>query len=198
MYKRTLPSIAVSLLIFSLTACKKDNTGGVKGPLDGDWALSSMHVTSSHTVENTDGSFTDKTVLLSDYTTTNNTGVVAIASEVMSAKDLAYTRSSSDIFTEYQNGTLVQHDTLPGAVSEPPNSSNVSFKLVGTDSIYFSYGPPIPLGNSTNVGGKYTLKDNVLTMTLFYDQTSPSGFIAGQVNGTSHYLGTTYITLTRK
>ena len=193
--KFTLSTIALALLF--ITACKKSSD---KGPIDGNWNFTSMHVTGTSTSQDTENGTVYKTVSTSDYTTKDNKGTVAISGGSMSSKGLAYSVDTTFAYVSYEDDVETDEGTLPFFFTLPESSSVSSFKLIGTDSIYFPSGGFGSIGGTTTQsaasGGRYTLSDNKLTITLKVDQTSTdnSSGIAVQ----KHDVATATTTLTRQ
>jgi hypothetical protein len=159
---------AATLLLLSATACKKSSE---KGALDGSWAFTSVQTKGTSTVEYNDGD-EEKSITTSDYTSTNNKGTIAISGNTMSSKGIAYTIDTELSYVSFMDDQQSESGTTHYSVDIPASSSTASFKLIGTDSIAFTAGVSTPGGGQTGAGGgKYTLGDNKLTMTIHLDTT---------------------------
>jgi len=196
MRKKFTLSTAALFLLF-ITACKKDND---KGPLDGNWNFTSLQVTGTSTAQYTESGTVYKSVTTSDYTTSDNKGTVAISGGSMSSKGLAYSVDTDFGYVSYEDDVETDEGTMPFTFTLPASSSVSSFKLIGTDSIYFPSGGFGTIGGtptqSTASGGRYALSDNKLTITLKVNQTSTDNSTGVAVQ--THQVATATTTLTRQ
>ena len=168
MRNKILLSTASLLLLFA-SACKKDS--GQKSALDGNWNFTSTSATTSSTVVVDDGGgVIEKTVTTSDFTSTDNKGTVAIGGGVMTAKGLSYSVDANASYIYYVNDVEQNSGTEPLSYTIPATNSVASFKLIGTDSIYFPAGGfSSASGTNGASGGRYTLSGNTLTMIMKID-----------------------------
>lgn len=171
----TLLSAAFCLLIFA--ACKKSNSGGnPSDPLVGNWTFtgetSNAHVTASESLGPVSLELVDPIV----FRTINNTGTFTFTSDSLDAAGIGYTVDTT--YTSYlYTGATVDSTTDTLNVTQPPTSSNVTYQLVGTDSINFPSGSPFALkidsGQQTIQinGAHFTISGSTLTLTSTLTQT---------------------------
>jgi hypothetical protein len=164
----TLP--AAGLLLLSAIACKKDSSGGKSG-LDGNYAFTSTSLKGTATVVvNNPGGPEEKTVTVSDYTSTENKGTVTISGGTMASKNVSYTVATQVDYSYYVDN--VKDEDASGkqdfGFEMPTFSSTATFKTVGADSLAFTGGVST-FGASGAAGGKYSISGNILTMIIKVD-----------------------------
>jgi hypothetical protein len=193
--KITLSTLALSF-IFIMVACKKD---GAKGPLDGNWTFTSMQVQDSSSDHYNDGN-DELTTSTLYYTTKNNKGSVTISGGTMAYQGLSYSVDTVMSIKSYTDGTMTDELSSPFTFTLPSTSAASTFKIVGTDSIYFPSGGLVSIGGmtttTTGAGYKYVLSGNTLTMTthLVKDSTDNSNGFPEQL----HQDVKAAVTLTRQ
>jgi hypothetical protein len=184
---------AAILLLLAGGACKKDS--GSANALSGEWKFVSMHVKAQSTAQYTDNGVVNKSITLSDYTTTDNAGVVSITSSTMSAKGLTYSVSTTSTATIYQDGLLVETDDVPFTFTLPATNSVSNYKLVGADSLYFPNGGFASGGGtvtqSAASGAKFTISGNTMTMISNGTQTKTESYAGEIITTTDQAVATT-------
>jgi hypothetical protein len=183
--------VAVVLSLMTFAACKKSNTGGGGTPpseLAGNWNFVSLGVSVTNTVQETVGSVTEKSVTVSNYTTTNNTGLITFSADSMFGKGIGYSVNVNAMGYEYQNGVLLDSVSEPFTFTYPPTNSSAAYKLVGTDSLVYPAGGLVTLPGSAAaqptgpVGGHLAITGNKLVLTIHFlqvaTQQSPGGATA--------------------
>ncbi len=165
MTKHLLSFLAI---IAMLASCKKDNsTNNNTAGLEGTYTFKSL---SAQTTSTLTGSYGDKVITTSDYTTSNNQGTVVFNSSSLSATGLAYSVNSLATYYLYDGTDLIDSSSYPITFTLPPTSSTSQYQLIGTDSIYFPQGSATsstPGGGTTATlpsGGRYSWNGNVLTI----------------------------------
>jgi hypothetical protein len=166
--------VLVSATIFS---CGKEqsidtSTGGTggtgSGSVLGTWNFAGLTAKTTSDVTESDGTDVIKAVTTSDYTTTNNKGTITFATNTFNSTGVAYDLNTTAFVKFYTNGVLDDSLDFPFAFSLPATNSSGSYKLVGTDSLYFT-GGFISIGldsmATTPIGYKYTISGNKLTLT---------------------------------
>ncbi len=185
------PKVVYAVLVVSLMgffACKKSNNGGDGTPpsqLAGNWSFVSLGVNVTNTVVETLGGITDKSVTVSNYTTTNNTGLVTFSADSMFGKGIGYTVNTNAKGYEYENGVLLDSVSQPFTFIYPPTNSSAAYKLVGTDSLVYPAGGFVTIPGSAAaqatgpVGGHLAITGNNLVLTIHFlqvaTQQSPGG-----------------------
>lgn len=143
-----------SLLLLACTAvmvfvsCQKegsvDNSNGGGGDGTGKevgtWKFISLHANTNVTVELSDGVDNVKTVSLSEYTSTNNSGTIKFDGSKAVATGLAYTVDFIVKGYIYENGSLVDEVEQPLNMTIPAYTSTANYTRIGTDSLSFPAG----------------------------------------------------------
>ena len=164
MTKHLLGSLAI---IAMLASCKKDKTDNNTSGIEGTYKFKYLSAQTSSTVT---GSYGDKVVTLSDYTTQNNVGNVVFDKTMLSATGLGYSVSSLATYYLYDGPDLIDSSSYPIVFNLPSSSSTASYTLVGADSIYFPQGSAtsaaVSGGTTATVasGGRYSWNGNELTI----------------------------------
>jgi hypothetical protein len=161
--------------IILFTACQKgiepfDDTGTQTGnDIKGTWNFVSLTANTQFISEYTDSGIDYKTIANSNYVSTNNTGKIIFADSAFNSTDIGYYVSSNLAGYEYQNNVLVDSTQLPFSITVDSSNSSGTYKLIGSDSIYFPSGTFISVSDSTSQsqpsGGKISISGNRLTIT---------------------------------
>ena len=161
--------------IILFTACQKgiepfDDTGTQTGnDIKGTWNFISLTANTQFISEYTDSGIDYKTIANSNYVSTNNTGKIIFADSAFNSTDIGYYVSSNLAGYEYQNNVLVDSTQLPFSITVDSSNSSGTYKLIGSDSIYFPSGTFISVSDSTSQsqpsGGKISISGNRLTIT---------------------------------
>jgi len=203
-HKLTFPATALFLLTF--IACKKDNSGtGGAAPaaLAGNWSFVSLTAHTQSTVTETGGGVTDKSVTISQYTTTNNSGLVTFSADSMYSKGVGYSVNTVAEGYEYENGVLLDSIGAPFTFTYPPTTSTAKYQLIGKDSLYFPGGgglvsTPGSGGTPSSVasGGHFVINGSTMTITVGGSQsTTQSG---GGITVTSQVQAVETVTLIKQ
>lgn len=159
--------LTVSTLVIMLASCNKDHTNGDTNNITGTYKLQSVSAKTNSTLTTTDG---EKEIMVSEYTGTNNAGTIVVDGARFSATGLSYEVNSTATAYYYQDNELIDSFSMPFNVKIPASNSVAPYKLIGTDSIYFSQGSfasPLTADGTTQTaasGGKYTMSGNILTI----------------------------------
>ena len=165
--KKLFVPLLLSTVIL-LAACKKDNSSTNTSAIEGTYTFKYM---SAKTNSSITGSFGDKVVTTSDYTTSNNGGIVTISKGTLTATGLTYTVDTEAKLYEYDGVDLLDSMSFPFTYTLPPSTSSGPYKLIGSDSIYFPQGSITATvdgnGNyqSGAGGGRYSFNGALLTIT---------------------------------
>ncbi len=118
-----------------------DNSGaGNVDKLKGTYVFVNMQAHTEGTVEATDGTDTEKMVSISNYITKDNVGTVVIDAGKFTAINMGYSVDTTVKGYFYVNGVLDDTFESDFQFSTPPLSSVAPYRLVGTDSLYFTGG----------------------------------------------------------
>jgi hypothetical protein len=169
------------VILVTMASCHKETSiEGVTGKnvLQGDWTLVSVHAQSQATEQDTVNGVVYTVLTVSNYTTTDNTGMVSFSADSMSGAGIGYSIADTSIEYDYINGGFLDSTAYPLGFTVPAANSSSFYQLVGTDSLSFPQGsnlisvPVIPGAPSGSVSGaKFVISGNTLTMTSVVDQT---------------------------
>jgi hypothetical protein len=192
--------LLLGILLSSMISCKKDSSSTGSSGIDGNYKFVSLQSQTSSTAQFSDGVSNYNSLTTSNYTTTNNTGTIAIGNNTMTGNGIGYSINSTATTYEYIDNVLFDSLSSPFNVTIPPVSSVSSFKLIGTDSIYFSGGFMSGAGGSNMAsvpsGGRYKMVGGTLTLTLNFAKDTvdaSSGFPVHQ-----HESGTAIATMQKQ
>ena len=135
MKKLFAPLLLSTFILFA--ACKKDNTSSGNSAIGGTYKFKYISAKTSSSIT---GSLGDKTVTTSDYTTTNNGGTVTFSNGTLTAAGLTYTVDTEAKLYEYDGTNLLDSTSFPFTFTLQQSTSSGSYKLIGSDSIYFPQG----------------------------------------------------------
>jgi hypothetical protein len=171
---------AIVLSLISFAACKKSNTGGdgtTPSILAGNWNLVSVGVNVTNT-------------FISQYTTTNNTGLITFSADSMLGKGVGYTANFTGKGYEYEDGALLDSLTEPFTFTYPPTNSSAAYGLIGNDSLTFPAGGLVTLPGSAAgqqtvpVGGRFVISGTAMTITIHFSQSSMQQSAGGATSTT--------------
>jgi len=173
MSKNILAFTTMMMSVFFMS-CKKESSQPSNGDIIGTWNFASMEADGTVSQEYTDGFGTTKTINTYDFVTEDNKGTVTFDGSTITSSNLSYSVDYVVSAKTYQDGVLIGSATLPVNTSYPASSSTATYKMVGTDSIYFEGGSMFMGGVTTEIipsGAKLAFEGNTLYMTQFVNQT---------------------------
>lgn len=153
-----------SSIVILLISCKKDDANSNATAIQGTYKLKSISANTNSTVTGTDG---EKAITVSDYTSINNAGTVVIDASKFTTTGLSYEVNTNSTSSFYQDNQFVDSFSVPFHIIIPATSSSASYKLIGTDSIYFQSGSMTSgiTGSEFGAnGGRYSISGNLLTV----------------------------------
>ncbi|HEV2480755.1 MAG TPA: hypothetical protein VGS79_13860 [Puia sp.] len=177
---------AIGAILTVAVSCKKSSSPP-SNAVTGTWNFVNM---SARTQVNAVVSG-DSTITYASYITQNNSGTITFTIDSMAVNGLAYSVSSTATTYAYYQGMIYDTLTNPFIATLPATSMDVSYKLIGTDSLYFPNGGLLPTGitsSSQGQGGHFVISGDTLRLTVSGADTT-----SGQIQ-----LGTGVITLVRK
>jgi hypothetical protein len=184
--------LLLSSVVITFVSCKKQDaktdTTATQG-IQGTYKLKYITVKNNGTLT----SLNQKTVNVAQYTTINNGGTVVIDASKVTATSLTYEVNSTQTSYIYTDNALADSMKSTFTLQHPASNFSTSYKLVGTDSIYFPQGSPASDIFASSMpgaayGGKYNLSGNVLT--IIQTGSKDSSF---QVSGLSYSLKATEV-----
>ena len=166
--------LLVGIVSTFIISCKKDSDSPSATAINGTWTFISMTANTSSTVEATEGSETDKTITKSNYTTEDNSGTITFDASTMTTDKVSYSVNTIAKGYTYLNNVFVDSMEAPFNFVMPPSSSTITYKMVGTDSIYFDQGSVFMSGATQSTapgGGKIKMEGDILYLTQSGRQT---------------------------
>lgn len=166
MKKLFVPLLLSTVILFA--ACKKDKTSSGNSAIEGTYKFKYISAKTNSAIT---GSFGDKVVTTSDYTTTDNGGTAIFSNGTLTATALTYTVNTEAKTYEYDGADLLDSANYPFTFALPASNSAGPYKLIGADSIYFPQGSITATvdgnGNyqSGASGGRYSFNGAILTIT---------------------------------
>jgi hypothetical protein len=173
-----------TILLLSALSCKKNQDAApdpqAQQKLQGTYKFISLTAHTQSNVNESIGAVSSSTTAVTDYTTTNNAGTVVITADMISATGLTYAVSTDVRGAVFLNGQFQDSLNFPFDVSLPATSSSSSYKLIGSDSLYFSAGGFLtsvapPSGGTvptTGSGGRFTFHADTLILTSSVKQST--------------------------
>ncbi|HEV7621729.1 MAG TPA: hypothetical protein VGO09_08350 [Flavisolibacter sp.] len=146
------------------------NSGGsIGGSILGNYKFISIYSKTTSASQTRLGTDIEKTVTKSEYVTKNNTGTTIIGATTMTTANVSYSIDTLVDVYSYTNGMLTDSMQLPFQVTSPPSNGSAPYKMIGSDSAYFSSGF-LSMGGSTQptvaLGAKLKMDGNKLYMTI--------------------------------
>lgn len=135
----------LSTFIVVLTSCTKEESGdpyntSVKPKLLGGWDFIEMAAYTKATSSATIAGEESSNVVITDYTTVLNKGILLISADRITSYDMTYSIDTVMVAQRYIKGKLVDEFKLPFKFTFPSANSTATYKRVGTDSLYFLEG----------------------------------------------------------
>lgn len=176
--KRSATLVTTSILLIALVSCSKEKNGATAGAdITGSYKFTSSQVKTTSTVQSVSGSYIQKTVTTSDYTTQNNTGTVTIDASKFISNNISYTVHTTAKSTLYENGAVSDTFSFPFQFTLPSTSGTSTYKKVGADSIYFQSGSML-IGSSATAaqpaGAKIKFENGKLMLYVNATQSTTS------------------------
>lgn len=179
-------SLSLFLLAF-LFSCQKEvnlqddnnNTGPITNSIVGNYDFVGMQANTKSTVVTGSGPLQEKIITASSYSSTNNTGTVAITASQMNTTDIGYSIDGIAETEYYVAGVLLTSIDLPFNFTLPPTSGTSSYRRITNDSIYFDNGfisyDPTGSGNPTAtmpIGARISWAGDTLLMRTIFKMTN--------------------------
>ncbi|SHN22616.1 hypothetical protein [Chitinophaga sp. CF418] len=145
--KAVKSALLLAVVASSLVACSNDDdvNNEVKNGLEGTYSFIAMKADTYAEVRNVYGD-TDSdikevsSIATCTYQTNNNKGTVTIDANKFNSSKFAYSINATVYGKTYMNGEQSGYSNMPWVIDMPESSGTSSYKLIGTDSIYFSGG----------------------------------------------------------
>jgi|SRR5580698_2519846 hypothetical protein len=195
-----------TLLALPFISCKKDsgNQNSTPDVLSGNWNFTSLSAQTAVTDEYNIGGDDFKYVTTSSYSSDSNRGTISFASGTATTTGIAYSVSTTLFVSSYENGALVDTTSTPFTISVPSSGSFSSYKLIGTDSVFFANGFVTSnelTGDSaqaaTPIGYRFQINGNILTMASAIAKDTVAD-IGGGVLAQVHEAANFSLTLTKQ
>lgn len=155
--KFTLLLFFAAVLI--VCSCKKSSPASTSNPLVGNWNF--LYIKANATSSGPAGGF--NYVSTANFTTVNNSGTATFTKTAMELTSLAYSINTTFATSVYMGSTLVTSTTTPFSQVIPATSDTADYQIIGTDSIYFPNGSPVP--GAAN-GGRFAVNNDTLSIKI--------------------------------
>jgi len=183
MKKGLLPFFIALIVIF--ISCKKNSIKSQNASLSGTWTLVSVSAQTQVISQYTNLGIVLTDIASSEYTSSDNTGLVNFSNGTATITNIGYTVSTDVFYENYQNKVLVDTFYAPfSKVFNPANSSN-PYQVITVDSMSYNGGgivspTNLPEGVSQAMvsGFKFNINGNSLTLTAHLNNTT-SGNVSG-------------------
>ncbi|HVS98151.1 MAG TPA: hypothetical protein VHE54_16760 [Puia sp.] len=176
--KFTLLTCLVVVMI--IVSCKKSNSPQNPNGLVGNWNF--LYIKANTTASITVSGITNVTV--ANYTSQNNAGTATFTADSLALKGLAYSVNTTATAYQYMGSTLIGSSTVPFTASVPSTNETVAYKVIGSDSLNFPGGGPVPGAGS---GGRFTIKGDTLNIAVNGSTIGPGG-VNEVVTGNIYFL----------
>ncbi|HVI46067.1 MAG TPA: hypothetical protein VM802_14420 [Chitinophaga sp.] len=174
-YNSLLLVAALSVTLFSCSreisvAPDRNPDGNPDSRIYGSYDYISMSAATKNTSSGVVNGSEHTTVSVSNYTTTDNAGVLTIAPGIVTFSGFSYSIDAEVLKYSYTNGIADGNKVeIPWKFSLPASSSEAPARLIGADSIYFEKGITV-LATTSGIesqasGAKYTLEGDILILT---------------------------------
>lgn len=163
--------IAIAFLSVAVSCNKEKVKQSSASAIKGNWKFISISAKTQSIVsyKDPDDGANYMTVTKSDYTSTDNGGIVSFSPSTMTGTEVTYSINATAYTESYVDGQLVDTDSFPFTFTYPPTNSTSAYKIIGQDSIYSAgqtlVGGQGSSGSTTPSGLKFTIAGNTLTMT---------------------------------
>jgi hypothetical protein len=186
--------------LFIFTVCIKDSSGGTNNggdALSGTWKFTSLTSQSEATAEYNLGGDDFRDV-------TDNAGTISFSGGTATSTAISYSVDTTVYVASYEDNVFIENDSTPLSVTVPSSSSVATYKIIGTDSVFFANGfvtsTDLTGGGpqaATPIGYKFHINGNILTMTsaIVRDTTEDFG---GGVLAQVHQAANLNISLTKQ
>ena len=178
MSKLTSAFLALFISLFFIS-CQKESGNDLPPQsadnIQGNYQFISVSQTSHVTQQVTTGDDVEKMVTVATFTSTKNSGTLKIDAATMSSNNITYTANTMAKGYYYYNGSLEDSTDAPFAFTVPASSATATYKMVGSDSVYFSSGTMFANGitqPTQPVGAKLKVEGNKLYITQSIDQSA--------------------------
>jgi hypothetical protein len=156
--KFTLLFLFVPFLL--VLSCKKSSPSSTSNPLVGNWNFLFIKANASSSGPAGPGS---TYVVTANFTTVNNSGKATFTNSSMELANVTYAINTTATTSLYQGSTLISTQSTPYSQTIPPTSDTAAYQIIGTDSIYFPNGSPVP--GAAN-GGRFAITGDTLNIKL--------------------------------
>jgi hypothetical protein len=177
---KRIPFITAVVCLLLFAACKKSSSGGSSGPnpLTGNWAFDGETTNANIVSTTTFGPLSIKVTNLIAFRTIDNVGTLTFTTDTLNAVGVGY-----DIDTTYttitNTGLSIDTTTAPLVTTAQPANTSASYRLIGSDSIYFPNGSPFTI-NVDSVqppiqfnGAHFKISGTTLTLTSTISLNGP-------------------------
>lgn len=182
---KTKHFLLLSFISFAIVvaSCKKDTSAdNGNNQYAGTYDFVSMDASTVTSESYSDGGTNYYDIAYAGWHSKNNSGTVTIDSKNFTSSNLAYSIDTTINAYFYEDNVLQDSLEEPFAFDVPPSSGSSSYKLVTSDSIYFTGGSVLFNGATTSSapsGAKLKWSGNILYLSASMSKDSTdnsSGF----------------------
>ena len=186
--KNLTPILAV--IILAATSCKKEGNENSSSLLSGNWKF--VSATGSTTITNSVnfGSDVLKTEGISSFISSNPKGTYSMTATQITGNGIGYDFTGTSTTKVYENNVLQNQVIMPMNGTISPINTSSTYKLIGTDSLYFETKVP---GTSNAGGCKFKLEGTKLTLIMTMNSKSFTDLGGATVSADNIYINSTII-----
>ena len=196
-----IPTLLLGMAAIFVVSCQKETPDTPdSNPLVGNWKFIGITAHTNTTSQTSFGSSVLKNITLSDYTTINNAGTIAINTNTFAGAGITYQIDDFVKTYMYEDNDLIDSMTLPFQVTLPSSNSSSNYQLIGQDSIYFNGQGFFSTRTSTTIpapsGARFTIDGAILKMTTAV--VKDSSVTNSGVTQSSHQAASVIITMEKQ
>ena len=180
----------LAVIILAATSCKKEGSENSSSLLSGNWKFVSANGSTTVTNSVNFGGDVFKTEGISTFTSSNPKGTYTMTATQITGNGIGYDFTGTSTSKVYENNVLQNQVTTPMNGTIPPINTSSTYKLVGTDSLYFETKAP----GTANAGGcKFKLEGTKLTLFMNINTKSFTDIGGATVSADNIRVNTTII-----
>jgi hypothetical protein len=183
-------TLVLAVIIIAATSCKKEGSETSSSQLSGNWKF--VSATGSTTITNSVNFGGDvlKTEGISNFTSSNPKGTYNMTATQITGNGIGYDFTGTSITKVYENNVLQNQVSMPMNGTISPINTSSTYKLIGTDSLYFETEAP---GTANSGGCKFKLEGTKLTLFMNINTKSFTDIGGGTVSADNIHVNSTII-----
>ncbi len=183
-------TLVLSVIVLVATSCKKEGSENSSSLLSGNWKFVSANgaTTISNSVDI--GGDVLKTEAISNFISSNPKGTYNMTATQITGNGIGYDFTGTSTTKIYENNVLQNQVTMPMNGTISPINTSSTYKLIGTDSLYFETKVP---GTANSGGCKFKLEGTKLTLFMNVNTKSFTDLGGATVSADNINVNTTVI-----